>query len=148
MEGRLESYAGPQVVSPSQAIDDFAKQTRLRQRQWAQCLADDADVLANIEQEIDWYYRQGAGHLVAALLAQVTARPILAQTSPADPTRSGCAAASTPTALFAGTAPVWFGVVRQHLVLRAARWQTRHRTVGRATGGVYPELAALGFGKG
>ena len=70
MEVRLESSTGPQVVSPSQSIDHFAKQTRLRQTQWAQRLADDPDAFAEIEQEIDQHYRQGQGHLVAALLGK------------------------------------------------------------------------------
>ena len=80
MEVRLESSTGPQVVPPSQSIDDFAEQTRLRQRQWAQRLADDLDAFAEIEQEIDQYYRQGAGHLVAALLGKVTSQAALALT--------------------------------------------------------------------
>ena len=148
MEVRLESSAGPQVVSPSQAIDDFAKQTRLRQRQWAQCLADDADALANLEQEIDWYYRQGAGHLVAALLAQVTALPTLAEQvqrirrEAAVPLR-----APQPRRL---QVRLLCG-----LVMFVSTWYCAPRGGKRGTArsveqqaGLYPELAALGFGKG
>jgi len=62
MEIRLESTEGPQVASPSESIDHFAKQIRLRQTQWAQCLADTPDAFAEIEQEIDQHFRQGAGH--------------------------------------------------------------------------------------
>ena len=79
MEVRLESSTGPQVVSPSQSIDDFAKQTRLRQSQWAQRLAEHPDAFGEIEQEIDQHYRRGAGYLAAALLGKVTAQPAMAE---------------------------------------------------------------------
>ena len=79
MEVRLESSTGPQVAAPSESIDDFAKQTRLCQRQWAERLADDPDAFAEIEQEIDQHYRQGAGQLVAALLGKVTVQPAMAE---------------------------------------------------------------------
>jgi len=52
MEVRLESSDGPRVASPSEAIDHFAKQTRLCQTQWARRLADDFDAFAQIEQEV------------------------------------------------------------------------------------------------
>ena len=79
MEVRLESKEGPRVASPSASIDHFAKQTGVRQTQWAQRLADNPDAFADIEQEIDQHYRQGAGHLVAALLGKVTAQPAMAE---------------------------------------------------------------------
>ena len=79
MEVRLESKEGPRVTSPSASIDHFAKQTEFRQTQWAQRLADNPDAFAEIEQEIDQHYRQGAGHLVAALLGKVTTQPAMAE---------------------------------------------------------------------
>ena len=79
MEVRLESPEGAQVMSPSASIGHFAEQTRLRQTQWARRLADDPDAFAEIEQEIDQHYWQGAGHWVAAVLGKVTPQPALAE---------------------------------------------------------------------
>ena len=79
MEVRLESSGGPQVASPFVTVDHFAKQTRFRQTQWTQRLTDDPDAFADIEQEIDQHYRQGAGHLVAALLGKVTSQPAMSE---------------------------------------------------------------------
>src|SRR3990170_7272937 len=77
MEVRLGSTEGPQIASPSESIEHFAEQTRLRQIQWAEHLADVPDAFAEIEQEIDWHFRQGAGQLTAALLAEVTVQPTM-----------------------------------------------------------------------
>jgi len=148
MEVRLESSTGPQVVSPSQSIDHFAKQTRLRQRQWAQRLAKHPDAFAEIEQEIDQYYRQGAGHLVAALLGKVTSQPDLAEK--AQQIRQEAAVplrAPQPRPL---QVRLLCG-----LVLFISTWYCAPRPGKRGTSspheqqaGLYPELAALGFGKG
>jgi hypothetical protein len=148
MEVRLESSAGPQVVSPSQAIDDFAKQTRLRQRQWARRLTDDSDAFAEIEQEVDQYYRLGAGHLVAALLGEVTAQPTMAEQvqrirrEAAVPLRAP-QPRRVQVRLLCG------------LVLFLSTWYCAPRGGKRGTAppvehqaGLYPELAALGCGKG
>src|SRR5208337_2534660 len=69
---KADSPQGPQVLSPSEVIKHFAKQTQSRQMQWASCLSDDPDALAETEREIDEHYRQGAGQLVAALLGKIT----------------------------------------------------------------------------
>ena len=68
MKIRLGSAAGPQLGSVPECIDHFAKETQVRQMQWAQRLTEDADKFAEIEAEIDQYYRLGAGQLTAAML--------------------------------------------------------------------------------
>jgi hypothetical protein len=110
MEVRLQAKTGPQVVSPTQAIDHFAKQTRVRQSQWLQRLADDPDAFAEIEQEIDHYYRQGAGHLAAALLGKVTTQPAMVEK--VDQIRDELLYhfAIATIASLAGTSTVWFGL--------------------------------------
>jgi hypothetical protein len=148
MEVRLESSTGPQVVPPSQSIDHFAKQTRLRQRQWAERLTDDPDAFAEIEQQIDQHYRQGAGHLVAALLGKVASQPALAEQ--AQRIREEAAVplrAPQPRRL---QVRLLCG-----LVLFLSTWYCAPRGGKRGTSqpseqeaGLYPELAALGFGKG
>ena len=148
MEVRLESSTGSQVVSPLRSIDHFAKQTRLRQTQWAQRLADDPDAFAEIEQGIDQHYRQGGGHLVASLLGKVTVQPALAEQvqrirgEAAVPLR-----ASQPRQL---QARLLCGLV---LFLSTAYCAPRGAKRGTSPSqeqqaGLYPELAALGFGKG
>ena len=148
MEVRLESPEGPPVMSPSVFIDHFAKQTRLRQTQWAQRLADDPDAFAEIEQEIDHHYRQGAGHWVAALLGKVTSQP--ARAEQAERTRR-----ETTVALRAPQPRPLQVRLLCGLVLFVSTWYCAPRGGKRGTSqpqeqqaGLYPELAALGFGKG
>ena len=148
MEVRLKSSTGPQVVSPSQSIDHFAKQTRLSQTQWARRLADDPDAFAEIEQEIDQSYRQGAGHLVAALLGNVTAQPALAERT------QRIRRESTLALRAAQLRPLQVRLLCG-LVLFVSTWYCAPRSGKRGTSpsleqqaGLYPELAALGFGKG
>ncbi len=148
MEVRLESAEGPQVMSPSVSIDHFAKQTRLRQTQWARRLADDPDAFAEIEQEIDQHYRQGAGRLVAALLGKVTSQPAMAHQA-----QRIRGAAAAP--LRAPQARLLRVRLLCGLVLFVSTWYCAPRRGKRGTSqpqeqqaGLYPELAALGFGKG
>jgi len=46
MKIRLGSAAGPQLGSVPECIDHFAKETQVRQMQWAQRLTEDADKFA------------------------------------------------------------------------------------------------------
>src|SRR3989304_7172821 len=79
MEIRMGSGEGPMVQSPSRCIQDFAQQTMIRQREWAEQLLKAPDDFAHIEQEIDQHFRNGAGHFVAAVLAQVSSQPDMAE---------------------------------------------------------------------
>jgi hypothetical protein len=148
MKVRLDSPEGPQVMSPSATIDHFAKQARLRQTQWKQRLAEDPDAFAEIEQEIDQHYRQGAGHLVAALLEKVTEQPAMAE--------------QTERIRQHATVPLRAPQSRPlrvrllcGLVLFVSTWYCAPRRGKQGSArppeqqaGLYPELAALGFGKG
>ena len=148
MEVRLESNTGPQVVPPSESIDDFAKQTRLRQRQWAQRLADDPDAFAEIEQEVDQYYRQGAGHLVAALLGKVTEQPAMA--GHVEEIRQEAAVALRAPQARPLQVRLLCGLVLFISTLYCAPLRGKQGvSPGRQRqAGLYPELAALGFLKG
>ena len=65
---RLDSPQGPQVLSPSETITKFAKETESRQTPCAvKRLSDNPDAFA----EIDGHYRQGAGQLMAAVSARL-----------------------------------------------------------------------------
>ena len=46
---RLDSPQGPQVLSPSEVIKHFARQTQDRQTQWGRSLSDNPDSLAEME---------------------------------------------------------------------------------------------------
>ena len=148
MEVRLESSKGPQVASPSETLDHFAKQTRLRQTQWARRLAEAPDAFTEIEQEIDQHYRQGAGHLVAALLGKVTAQPAMAEQSERIRREAvGALRAPQPRRL---QVRLLCGLV---LFLSTSYCAPRRGQRSTSQGqeqqaGLYPELAALGFGKG
>jgi hypothetical protein len=148
MEVRLESSEGPQVASPSQTVDHFAKQTRLRQARWAQRLADNPDAFADIEQEIDQHYRQGAGQLVAALLSKVTSQPAMSE-------QAGRIQREAALPLRAPQPrPLQVRLLCGLLLFLSTSYCPPRRGKRSSSpsqeqqAGLYPELAALGFGKG
>ena len=148
MEVRLESNTGPQVASPSQTIDHFAKQTRLRQTQWAQRIADDPDAFAEIEQEIDQHYRQGAGQLLAALLGKVTEQPAMAEH--VEEIRQEAVVALRAPQARPLQVRLLCGLVLFISTLYCAplRGKQGISPGQQRQAGLYPELAALGFLKG
>jgi len=148
MDVRLESSEGPPVASPSQAIDHFAKQTRVCQTQWVQRLADDPDAFAEIEREIDEHYRQGAGHLVAALLGKVASQPAMAER--VEEIRQEAAVALRAPQPRPLQVRLLCGLVLFISTLYCAprRSQQAASPGYERQAGLYPELAALGFIKG
>ncbi len=72
MQIRMEDRNQPLVPSPTIAIERFQQDTIARSSEWAKELQDNPDDFSNIEQEVDTHYRQGAGQLVASVLAEVT----------------------------------------------------------------------------
>jgi len=148
MEVRLESSEGPHVASPLSTVDHFAKHTRFRQTQWAQRLADDPDAFADIEQEIDQHYRQGAGHLVAALLGKVTSQPAMREQA-----RRIQREATLPLRA-PQPRPLRVRLLCGLLLFLSTSYCPPRRgkrgtsPLPEQQAGLYPELAALGFGKG
>ena len=146
MEVRLESTEGPQVASPSETIDHFAQQTHLRQMQWAEHLTDTPDAFAEIEQEIDQHFRQGAGQLTAALLAEATVQPTMnkqfdqIRRQAAQPLQS-----SEPRRL---RVRLLCGLMLFITTGYCAPRRKKQKDSQERQAGLYPELAALGFGKG
>ncbi len=75
MEVRTDSKNGAPVASSADTVKVFQVETQARKDQWAEQLQDSPDDFADIEQQIDRHYRQGAGQLVASLLVEVTNSP-------------------------------------------------------------------------
>ena len=146
MKVRLGSTEGPQIASPSESIEHFAEQTRLRQIQWAEHLADVPDAFAEIEQEIDWHFRQGAGQLTAALLAEVTVQPTMneqfdqVRQQATQPLKS-----PEPRRL---RVRLLCGLMLFITTGYCAPRRKKQNDSQERQAGLYPELAALGFGKG
>ena len=146
MEVRKDSQNGTPVASPTDTIGAFQVQTQDCIDNWAQQLGDDPDRFADIEQQIDQHYRQGAGQLVASLLAEVTSDPQMDEhvekirQNAAIPLR-----APQPR------------TIKLRLLCGLLVWVTTAYCAprrGKAVDsteqlvGLYPELAALGIGKG
>ena len=145
---RLGSSRGPRVLSPSEGIDHFAKQTRGRQTQWAERLSHSLDAFADIEHEIDEHYRQGAGQLMAAVLGKVTSQPAVAEK--VEPMRQASAVALRAPQPRSLQLRLLCGLV---LFVSTAYCAPRRNKRDQAQphqqqAGLYPELAALGFFKG
>src|SRR5208283_4011778 len=146
MEIRLGSTAGPQLGSVPECIDYFAKETQLRQMQWGQRLAEDADRFAEVEAEIDRYYRLGAGRLTAALLAEVTAQPAMKEQ--VERVRTLATQPVGKPKLRPLRVRLLCGLMLFITTGYCAPQGKAKKGSQERRAGMYPELAALGFGKG
>lgn len=146
MEVRKDSKNGVLVTSPSDTIEAFQAQTQSCVEQWLQQIQDDPDRFADIEQQIDQHYRQGGGQLVASLLLQVTENPRMDENvqqvrqNAAIPLR----AAQPRTISIRLLCGLIFWVTTAYCAPR----RTKATHPSEQLAGLYPELAALGFGKG
>jgi hypothetical protein len=148
MEIRTESKDGVPVASPWETIGHFVQQTRACQREWAERLANEPDAFCEIEQQIDQHYRVGAGHLIAALLGRVASQPAMVEHLE-EVRREAAVALRAPQ-----ERPLRIRLLCG-LVLFISTWYCAPRRGKQVAGqlqeqqaGLYPELAALGFGKG
>lgn len=147
MEVRTDGKYGSLVPSSEIAIDQFRKDTQMRQEQWKKRLCDDPDSFADMEQEIDLHYRQGAGRLVASLLAEVTQEPDLE--AYVEGIRNNAAVALKSPEPRPLQVRLLCGLVLWITTLYCAprKRPTDNEKTERVMG-LYPELAAFGFGKG
>jgi hypothetical protein len=146
MEVRLESTEGPRVAPPSETIDHFAQQTHLRQMQWAEHLTNTPDAFAEIEQEIDQHFRRGAGQLTAALLAKATAQPTMNKQF--DQIRRQAAVPLQSPEPRRLRVRLLCGLMLFITTGYCAPRRKKQNDSQERQAGLYPELAALGFGKG
>jgi hypothetical protein len=146
MEVRTDSKHGTPVSSPSDTIEAFQAHTQNCAEQWRQQLRDAPDRFADIEQQIDHHYRQGGGQLVASLLAQVTEDPQMdehieqVRQNAAIPLR-GPQSRPLGIRLLCGLM-LWISTAY------CAPRRTSATDPTEQLAGLYPELAAFGFGKG
>ena len=146
MQVRTDSKNGAPVASPSGTIEAFQTQTQGCVEQWIQQLQDDPDRFADIEQQIDQHYRQGGGQLLASLLVQVTENPQMDENvqqvrqDAAIPLR-----APQPRTL---KVRLLCGLVLWVSTAYCAPRRTKATDPSEKLAGLYPELAAFGFGKG
>ena len=146
MEVRTDSKHGAPVVSSAETIKAFRVETQARKAQWIQQLQDAPDRFAEIEQQIDQHYRQGAGQLVASLLVEVTSNRQMDEHVERIRRNSGIPLrVSEPR------------TVKIRLLCSLVLWITtsycaprrgKNRETTEQLAGLYPELAALGVGKG
>lgn len=145
---RTDSPDSTTAASSPQAVEEFEQDTQTRLEAWKQRLQKDPDALGEIEQEIDGHFRRGGGLLVASLLAEVTATPEMAEHAQQIRDQSAIPLrAPQPRPL------------QVRLLCGLVLWITTGYCAPRANKngkgqpieqrvGLYPELAALGFGKG
>ena len=146
MQVRTDSQNGAPVASPGDTIAAFQAVSQDCIDNWAQQLKDNPESFADIEQQIDQHYRQGAGQLVASLLAEVTNDPQMEEhverirQNAAIPLRAPEPRTIT-VRLLCGLA-LW--VTTAYCAPRRGNAVDRTEQLA----GLYPELAALGMGKG
>jgi hypothetical protein len=146
MEVRTDSKDGAAVAAPSKILETFQDRTRSCIEQWLQQLQNDPDCFADLEQQVDQHYRRGGGQLVAGLLAKVTIDPQLderikrVRQDAAIPLR-----APQPRTL---QVRLLCGLVLWVTTAYCAPRRTKATDPSEQLVGLYPELAAFGFGKG
>ena len=146
MQVRMESKNGTLVASPSDTVEAFQARTQSRVEEWIQQLQDDPDHFADIEQQIDQHYRRGGGELVASLLTRVTEDPQMEEhvqqvrQDAVVPLR-----ASRPRTL---KVRLLCGLMLWVTTSYCAPRRRRDVDPGEQLAGLYPELAAFGFGIG
>ena len=146
MEIRVESRNQQTIDVPQVIIDQFQHDTIIQAGLWAHELQNNPDQLADLEQQIDRHYRQGAGYLTAAVLAQITEHPQMEQhvqeirNNAALPLRS-----PQPRTL---KVRLLCGLVLWITTAYCAPRRNKNTDPSEQLVGLYPELAALGLGKG
>jgi len=146
MEVRTDSKNGAPVAPPSETLETFQGQTQGCIDQWIQHLQDDPDRFADFEQQIDQHYRRGGGQLVASILAQVTKHPPMDERI--EQVRQEAAIrlrAPQPRTL---QVRLLCGLVLWVTTAYCAPRRTKATDPSEQLVGLYPELAAFGFGKG
>ncbi len=146
MEVRTGSQNGTPVSLPADTIEAFQVQTQNYKDQLAQHLQDNPDHFANIEQQIDQHYRQGAGQLVASLLAEVTSNPQMEEY--VEKIRRNAAIPLRAAELRTITIRLLCGLVVWVTTAYCAPRRGKAVDGTEQLVGLYPELAALGIGKG
>jgi hypothetical protein len=146
MEIRLESAEGSRVGSLSQTISQFAAETEVCQGEWAKRLANAPDAFAEVEEAIDQHFRHGAGQVTAALLAAVTAQPAM-QVQVEQVRLQAMHPLHKPK-----PRPLQIRLLCGLVLFITTGYCAPRRKPGETPterlAGLYPELAALGLGKG
>ena len=146
MQIRIESQNQQTVDAPEATIEMFQQDTITQAKLWAQRLQDNPDLLADIEQLIDTHYRQGAGQLVASLLVLVSSSSQMDEH-----VKNVCVNAALPLrSPQACTRRVQLlcGLVLWVSTIYCAPRRNKNTDPSEQLVGLYPELAALGMGKG
>jgi hypothetical protein len=146
MQIRTESKDNPQVSSPATTIQQFQQDTVVQSNQWAQQLEDNPDDFADIEQRIDTHYRQAAGELVASLLAQVTSGSQMDEH--VDIVRNNAALPLRSPQPCTRKIRLLCGLVLWVTTVYCAPRRSKATDPDEQPVGLYPELGALGLGKG
>ena len=150
MEVRTDSINGAPVASSADTVKVFEVETQARKDQWAEQLQDNPDDFADIEQQIDQHYRQGGGQLLASLLVQVT------ESVTENPRMDENVQQVRQDAAIPLRAPqprtlkvrLLCGLVLWVSTAYCAPRRTKATDPSEQLAGLYPELAAFGFGKG
>ena len=147
MEVRINGKDGSLVPSTQAVLEQFRDDTEIRREHWKQQLGEDCDRFADIEREIDEHFRQGGGRFVASLLVEVTQEEEV----------EGQVEQIRETAAVRLKSPK-SRQLQVRLLCGVMLWITTLYCAPRRTScaqenterlaGLYPELAALGFGKG
>ena len=146
MQVRLEAKKGPVVSSPASATQAFQQSTMTRLEQWARQLENSPDDLVNVEQQIDAHYRRGAGELVGHLLAHVGGSSRMNEHTQSIRENAAIALRSPQDRPL--QIRLLCGLVLWVTTAYCAPRRGSNTDSSEQRAGLYPELAALGFGKG
>jgi hypothetical protein len=146
MQVRTDSKNGTPVGSPVETLEAFQVQTQGIMKRWIEQLQDAPDDFTDIEQQIDQHYRRGGGQLIASILAKVTQEPPMKER-----VEQVCRNATVPLRAAQSRSVqvrLLCGMVLWLITAYCAPRRTKVTDPGEQLAGLYPELAAFGFGKG
>jgi len=130
-----------EIGDPDQQLNDFAKKMKEQQAEWVARLQNNPDEFVQIETEVHQAFGEGSGRWLAALMVRSGEQAAEDDESPGSSTRrreprTVCVQLLCGLMLWVTT---WY-------VLPPRRKDRQNKT--KQLGGLFPELAAMGFGKG
>jgi len=141
MEIRFQKDA-EEIGDPDQQLNDFAKKMEEQQAEWVARLQNDPDEFVQIEIEVHQAFGKGGGRWLAALMVRASQE----RAAEDDQSPSSSARRTEPRTvrvqLLCGLM-LW---VTTWYVLPPRRKNPQDKT--QQLGGLFPQLAAMGFGKG
>lgn len=141
MEIRFQKDA-EEIGDPDQQLNDFVKKMEEHQAEWVARLQNNPDEFVQIETEVHQAFGEGGGRWLAALIVRGSEEPAAEDDEPRGSSARQRKPRTVRVQLLCGLM-LW---VTTWYVVPPRRKDPQNKT--QQLGGLFPQLAAMGFGKG